>query len=157
MAQHGYRMSTYSNASSAVQGRTNTMQQNQASSQVSTTTVLNTLHGCFKEGTPYSLESSTSLVTNTWVTGSSTGPDGRYGGTVDPELARRAWEHARRRAEDACIVLGYVSAEDKRQMCEEMLMYFTAHYINLRHLYSLHSPQPSRSACQEHSTQHWTH
>ncbi|KAI5359037.1 Putative cytochrome b5-like heme/steroid binding domain, myosin head, motor domain, chitin synthase [Septoria linicola] len=106
MAQHGYRMSTYSNASSPVPGRTNTMQQNQASSQVSTTTLLNALHGCFKEGAPYSLESSTSLVVNTWMTGCSTGPDGRYGGTVDSELARRTWEHARRRAEDACIVLG---------------------------------------------------
>lgn len=84
------------------------MQQNQTSSQVSTTTLLNTLHGCFKEGTPYALEASTSLVVNTWVTGCSTGPDGRYGGTVDSDLARRAWEHARRRAEDACIVLGYV-------------------------------------------------
>lgn len=78
----------------------------QASSQVSTTTLLNALHSAFTSGQPYPLESSTSLVVNTWVTGSSTGPDGRYGGTVDSELARRTWEHARRRAEDACVVLG---------------------------------------------------
>ncbi|PIB00109.1 Chitin synthase 6 [Cercospora beticola] len=103
MAQHGYRLSTYSSAS-----RTNTMQNHNqpSSSQVSTTTLLNALHSCFKEGTPYALESSTSLVVNTWQTGCSTGPDGRYGGAVDAELARRTWEHARRRAEDACIVLG---------------------------------------------------
>jgi len=46
------------------------------------------------------------LVVNTWVSSLSTGPDGRYGGTVDGDLAKRAWEHARRRAEDGCIVLG---------------------------------------------------
>lgn len=78
----------------------------QASSQVSTTTLLNALHGAFSSGQPYVLESSTSLVVNTWVTGSTTGPDGRYGGTVDADLARKTWEHARRRAEDACIILG---------------------------------------------------
>ncbi|CAK4032150.1 glycosyltransferase family 2 [Lecanosticta acicola] len=98
-----YRMSSYSNNSSAQQ-RTNTMQQ--ASTQVSTTTLLNALHSSFSSGAPYQLESSTSLVVNTWVTASSTGPDGRYGGTVDSELARRTWEHARRRAEDGCIILG---------------------------------------------------
>ena len=32
----------------------------------------------------------------------------RIGGTVDIELGRKAWEHARRRAEDGCIVLGFV-------------------------------------------------
>ncbi|KAK4506134.1 hypothetical protein PRZ48_004099 [Zasmidium cellare] len=99
-----YRMSSYSNASSAAPGRTNTMQQ--ATSQVSTTTLLNALHSAFSSGQPYVLESSTSLVVNTWVTGSGTGPDGRYGGTVDADLARKTWEHARRRAEDGCIVLG---------------------------------------------------
>ncbi|KAK4631097.1 Chitin synthase 6 [Fulvia fulva] len=99
-----YRMSSYSNHSSAAPGRTNTMQQ--ASSQVSTTTLLNALHSSFSSAQPYPLEASTSLVVNTWLTASSTGPDGRYGGTVDAELARRAWEHARRRAEDACIILG---------------------------------------------------
>lgn len=97
-----YRMSTYSNASAAP--RTNTMQQQSA--QVSTTTLLNALHGAYTSGTSYPLESSTSVVVNTWLTASSAGQDGRYGGTVDVELARRAWEHARRRAEDGCIILG---------------------------------------------------
>ena len=85
------------------QGRTNTMQ---ASTQVSTTTLLNALHTSFSSGQPYPLESSTSLVVNTWLTASQTGADGRIGGTVDVELARRAWEHARRRAEDSAVLLG---------------------------------------------------
>lgn len=80
--------------------------QQAGTSQVSTTTLLNALHSSFSSGQPYQLESSSSLVVNTWVTASSTGPDGRYGGTVDAELARRIWEHARRRAEDGCVILG---------------------------------------------------
>jgi chitin synthase len=76
------------------------------SSQVSTQSLLNALHTGFQNALPHSLESSTSLVMNTWVTASSVGPDGRIGGTADVELARRAWEHARRRAEDGCIILG---------------------------------------------------
>lgn len=79
----------------------------QGSAQVSTTTLLNALHTSFSSGQPYPLESSASLVVNTWQSASQTGPDGRIGGTVDVELARRAWEHARRRAEDSAIVLGY--------------------------------------------------
>ncbi|EGP90436.1 unnamed protein product [Zymoseptoria tritici ST99CH_1A5] len=102
-----FRHSAYSNPSSAApgHGRSNTMQQ-AGTSQVSTTTLLNALHSSFSSGQPYQLESSSSLVVNTWVTASSTGPDGRYGGTVDAELARRIWEHARRRAEDGCVILG---------------------------------------------------
>ncbi|TKA83949.1 hypothetical protein B0A55_00186 [Friedmanniomyces simplex] len=84
--------------------RTNTM--HNVSQQMSTTSCLNACHSAYTHGQPHPLESSSSLVVNTWVTGSSTGPDGRYGGTVDGELARRAWEHARRRAEDGAVVLG---------------------------------------------------
>ncbi|KAK0872410.1 hypothetical protein LTS02_001302 [Friedmanniomyces endolithicus] len=84
--------------------RTNTMQN--VSQQMSTTSCLNACHSVYTSGQPYPLESSSSLVVNTWVTGSSTGPDGRFGGTVDGDLARRAWEHARRRAEDGAVVLG---------------------------------------------------
>ena len=65
------------------------------SQQVSTTSLLAQLNTSFANAQPYSLESSTSLVVNTWATG----------GIVDEELARRAWEHARRRAEDGCVVL----------------------------------------------------
>jgi len=96
------RMSQYS--AHAGQPRTNTMQN--VSQQMSTTSCLNACHSAYSSSQAYPLEPSTSLVVNTWVSGSSTGPDGRYGGTVDGELARRAWEHARRRAEDGCIVLG---------------------------------------------------
>jgi len=76
------------------------------SQQMSTTSCLNACHSAYTSGQSYPLEASTSLVVNTWVSSLSTGPDGRYGGTVDGDLAKRAWEHARRRAEDGCIVLG---------------------------------------------------
>ena len=46
-------------------------------------------------------------MVNTWLTALEPGNESRAGGTVDGNLARRAWEHARRRAEDGCIVLGY--------------------------------------------------
>lgn len=78
---------------------------NPGSAQVSTTTLLNALHTSYTTRQPLFLESSTSLVVNNWVTGSNVGPDGRFGGTVDVEMGRKAWEHARRRAEDGCIVL----------------------------------------------------
>ncbi|EMC96857.1 glycosyltransferase family 2 protein [Baudoinia panamericana UAMH 10762] len=99
-----HRMSHYSGVSNN-QSRTNTMQHN-ISQQMSTSSCLNACHSAYTASHAHPLESSTSLVVNTWVTGSSTGPDGRYGGTVDGELARRAWEHARRRAEDGAVVLG---------------------------------------------------
>lgn len=76
------------------------------STQVSTTTLLNALHTIYASGQTYRLDASTSLVVNTWLTASSPGVDGHHGGTVDRELARQAWEHARRRAEDGCVVLG---------------------------------------------------
>ncbi|EPS33699.1 putative chitin synthase [Penicillium oxalicum 114-2] len=74
--------------------------------QVSTTTLLNALHSFYTAGQPYQLDSGTSLVVNTWVTAATTLPDGRNAATIDRDLAVRAWEHARRRAEDGCIVLG---------------------------------------------------
>ncbi|KAI4732119.1 chitin synthase [Aureobasidium sp. EXF-10728] len=99
MAGPGSRMSVYSNHS-------NVPRPAQPSAQLSTTTLLNALHSVWTTSQPYALESSTSLVVNTWVTSMMVGPDGRQGGTVDSELGRRAWEHARRRAEDGCVVLG---------------------------------------------------
>lgn len=80
----------------------------QQSTQVSTTTLLNGIHNIYLSSQPYRLDAGTSLVVNTWLTASQAGPDGKTGGTVDPTLAARAWEHARRRAEDGCIILGYV-------------------------------------------------
>ncbi|KAL2851784.1 chitin synthase-domain-containing protein [Aspergillus pseudodeflectus] len=73
--------------------------------QVSTTTLLNALHAHYTSGLPYQLDAGSSLAVNTWVTATQVGPDGHSGGTIDRELAVRAWEHARRRAEDGCIVL----------------------------------------------------
>lgn len=80
----------------------------QHSTQVSTTTLLNALHTIYTSAQPYRLDASTSLVVNTWLTVANPGINGQRGGTVDLDLARQAWEHARRRAEDGCIVLGYV-------------------------------------------------
>lgn len=93
------RLSTYSTGTAGVA---------QHSTQVSTTTLLNVLHTAYTSAQPYRLDASTSLVVNTWLTAANPGIDGRLGGTVDVDLASQAWEHARRRAEDGCIILGYV-------------------------------------------------
>ncbi|KAJ6134873.1 hypothetical protein N7512_000033 [Penicillium capsulatum] len=77
----------------------------QHATQVSTSTLLNAMHSFYTAGQPYQLDSSTSLAVNTWASAATTLPDGRNGVTVDRDLAVRAWEHARRRAEDGCIVL----------------------------------------------------
>lgn len=97
------RYSTYSNTASVVGAARSAIQQ---STQVSTTTLLNALHTIYASGQTYQLDASTSLAVNTWLTAASPNVHGRLGGTLDEEIARRAWEHARRRAEDACIVLG---------------------------------------------------
>ncbi|KAK2603773.1 hypothetical protein QQS21_004058 [Conoideocrella luteorostrata] len=68
--------------------------------QVSTTTLLNAIHNIYLTSQPHQLESSTSLVVNTWLTAAQANP------TTDPTLASKAWEHARRRAEDGCVILG---------------------------------------------------
>lgn len=91
------RMSVYSTASASVPRAAN--------SQITAQQLLNTLKLAFKLGQPHALEASTSLVVNTWVNANTLVND-RIGGTVDLELGRKAWEHARRRAEDGCIVLG---------------------------------------------------
>lgn len=74
--------------------------------QASTQTLLNAFHSSYKSSKPYSLESSTSVVVNAW--NSSFASDDKSGLVVDEQIAHRAWEHARRRAEDGCIVLAYV-------------------------------------------------
>ncbi|KAL8381668.1 hypothetical protein RB595_005788 [Gaeumannomyces hyphopodioides] len=102
MANHQARMSMYSVASEGLGGPRGAGQ----SAQVSTTTLLNAVHNIYLASQPYQLDVGTSLVVNTWLTATQAGPDGRTGGTVDSALAARAWEHARRRAEDGCIILG---------------------------------------------------
>lgn len=87
----------------------------QHTTQVSTTTLLNALHSFYSAGQPYQLDSGTSLAVNTWVTAATILPDGRNGSTVDRDLAVRAWEHARRRAEDGCIILRYVYLVQEHQ------------------------------------------
>jgi chitin synthase len=99
------RMSMYSTASSALGGPRN-MSAAQQSTQVSTTTLLNAIHTIYTSAQPYRLDASSSVVVNTWLTASQADHEGRVGGTVDAALSARAWEHARRRAEDGCIVLG---------------------------------------------------
>ncbi|KKA27548.1 hypothetical protein TD95_002396 [Thielaviopsis punctulata] len=94
------RMSMYSMASEPA-GRSN-----QPAGQVSATTLLNSIHNIYLSGQPYQLDAGTSVVVNTWLTASQMSPDGRVGGTVDSTLAARVWEHARRRAEDGCVILG---------------------------------------------------
>lgn len=96
------RLSTYSGSSTPTGVRSAA----QHSTQVSTTTLLNALHTIYTSAQPYRLDASTSLVVNTWLTAANPDIDGHQGGTVDRDLATQAWEHARRRAEDGCIVLG---------------------------------------------------
>ena len=96
------RMSAFSGASTP-NGVRSTAQQ---STQVSTTTLLNALHTAYASAQPYRLDASTTMVVNTWLTAATPNVNGQQGGTVDTELARQAWEHARRRAEDGCVVLG---------------------------------------------------
>jgi hypothetical protein len=107
-------MSMYSNTSSGPGLPRNLNSAAQQSSQVSTTTLLNAIHTIYTSGQPFPLDASTSLVVNTWLTASQPDQEGRTGGTVDGALSARAWEHARRRAEDGCIVLGYVFPPPQR-------------------------------------------
>lgn len=99
------RMSMYSTTSSAYGGPRNNSA-SQPPAQVSSTTLLNSIHTIYTSAQSHKLDASTSLVVNTWLTTSQPNSDGKIGGTVDAELSCRAWEHARRRAEDGCIILG---------------------------------------------------
>lgn len=97
------RYSTYSNNSSQVGAVRSPAEQ---STQVSTTTLLNALHTIYASGQTYQLDASTSIAVNTWLTATNPDAQGRSGGAVDAEIGFKAWEHARRRAEDACVILG---------------------------------------------------
>lgn len=116
------RMSMYSTTSSLLGGPRNVNSAGQQATQVSTTTLLNAVHTIYTSGQSYKLDASTSLVVNTWLTASQADHEGRTGGTVDGALAARAWEHARRRAEDGCIVLGYRQAFALLKIYSDMLI-----------------------------------
>lgn len=77
----------------------------QQSVQLSTTTLLNSVHNIYVESQPYHLDAGSSVVVNTWLTASPPPPNPSTGGVIDTTLGARAWEHARRRAEDGCIIL----------------------------------------------------
>lgn len=101
-------MSTYSTVSSSLGGLRTIQPAAQQSTQVSTTTLLNAVHTIYTSAQAYRLDASSSLVVNTWLTATQIDQYGKTGGTVDSGLAVRAWEHARRRAEDGCVILGHV-------------------------------------------------
>ncbi|KAF3768175.1 family 2 glycosyltransferase [Cryphonectria parasitica EP155] len=96
------RMSMYSVASEMHGASRGTGQQ---STQVSTTTLLNSIHNIYIEGQAYGLDASSSVVVNTWLTANPPPPNPPTGGTIDTSLGVKAWEHARRRAEDGAIIL----------------------------------------------------
>lgn len=48
-----------------------------------------------------------SVVVNTWLTANPPPPNPPTGGTIDASLGAKAWEHARRRAEDGAVILRY--------------------------------------------------
>ena len=96
--------------------------QQASSAPMSTTSCLNACHAAYTSSVPFPLEASTSLVVNTWATAVS-------GGTVDGELATRAWEHARRRAEDGCIILGYVLLQIQDDTANQRLTTLKGRYI----------------------------
>jgi len=100
------RFSVYSSASAGFPTGSPRPQQNM---QVSTTTLLNALHSSYNSGQPYQLDAGTSIVVNTWL-------NANQAATVDQELALRAWEHAKRRAEDGCIVLWSDHTLPRRKM-----------------------------------------
>ena len=141
------RMSMYSTTSSGP-GLRNVGSPAQQSTQVSTTTLLNAVHTIYTSGQPYKLDASTSLVVNTWLTASQPDHDGRMGGAVDAALAQRAWEHARRRAEDGCIMLGY-GISPTEELCANKV---PGRCTPLHHLYSSRSSRQYHSAYPLHYT-----
>lgn len=74
---------------------------NQQSGTITTSSLLAALHNAYQSGTPYALDTSTSVVVNS---GAGQAAEA-FVGVLDEELGMRAWEHARRRAEDQTILL----------------------------------------------------
>lgn len=74
----------------------------QGGGQITTSSLLTALHNSYQSGQPHSLDASTTLVVNS---GNGLGNAGYGGGVIDENVGTRAWEHARRRAEDQTILL----------------------------------------------------
>jgi hypothetical protein len=140
------RYSVFSNQSAGLSAGPRPASQH--ATQVSTTTLLNALHSFYNAGQSYPLDAGTSLVVNTWVTAATTLPDGRSGTTVDRDMAVRAWEHARRRAEDGCVVLWYDCLPDDYFALQNSANTVSAHSTSrLRRCWShllRHSQSPLR-------------
>ncbi|CAH0035910.1 unnamed protein product [Clonostachys rhizophaga] len=66
---------------------------------LSNVALLNAVHDAYLHAEPYPLDAKTSIVVNTWRESNRKAP------TIDSSLAARAWEHARRRIEDNCVLL----------------------------------------------------
>ena len=69
--------------------------------QVTTSSLLSALHNGYQAGVPHQVDASTTLVVN------SNQFDTKL--VVDEGLGIKVWEHARRRAEDQTILIGYAS------------------------------------------------
>lgn len=95
------RHSIYSTTSASPYA--NVQQQQQGGGQVTTSNLLSALHNSYQSGVPHTLDASTTLVVNS---GNGLGNAGYGGGVIDENVGTRAWEHARRRAEDQTILLG---------------------------------------------------
>lgn len=67
--------------------------------QITTSSLLAALHSGYQSGIPHHVDASTTLVVN------SNQHDAKL--VVDDGLGVRTWEHARRRAEDQTILIGY--------------------------------------------------
>lgn len=103
MASFNNRQSIYSTTSASPYGN---VPSNQPGT-LTTSSLLSALHNAYLSGSVYPLDAATSVVVN-----SGAGRDtSQYSAVFDEELGMRAWEHARRRAEDQTIVLTYVYAD----------------------------------------------
>lgn len=80
----------------ALQGNSSGRSSNALLSNVA---LLNAVHDAYLHAEPYPLDAKTSIVANTWHESNRKAP------TIDSSLAARAWEHARRRIEDNCVLL----------------------------------------------------
>ena len=104
-----HRQSTFSNAS----GHLLAGGHNLAGAPTTTSALISALHGSFQTNSPYQIDASTSLVVVNALAGGNGGGGTMMTGistpgheVIDSTIPLRAWEHARRRAEDQCILVG---------------------------------------------------